>query len=147
MISNRAPYDRWRAGEGRALSEQQRIGARAFRRACASCHSGPDLSDGGFHAIAPASRDHGLGEVTGRRADDGRFRTPPLRNVALTAPYLHDGSAQTLGEATDSHGAIASGLGAEHRIAIVAFLGALTDRAFIGDPRYALPQSACGVAL
>lgn len=145
MISNNAPYDQWRAGNATALSDIELRGERAFRRTCASCHSGPDLSDGRFHAAVPASKDRGLGEITGRARDDGRFRTPGLRNVMVTAPYLHDGSASTIGQAIDRH--VAPRIAAGERAAIEAFLGALTDRAFTSDQRLSLPQSACGVAL
>jgi len=147
MISNRSPYDRWRAGEGAALNEGERRGEAAFRKTCASCHAGRDLSDGRFHAIGPGSGDRGLGEITGRARDDGRFRTPGLRNVALTAPYLHDGSAPTVAAAIDRHIGIAPRLGDREKAEIAAFLGSLTDRAFTGDRRLSLPQSACGVTL
>lgn len=157
MVSNRSPYDRWRGGQADALNEAQRRGERAFRKACASCHAGLDLSDGRFHAVASGSdapgsgdrgpNDRGLGEITGRAADNGRFRTPGLRNVMLTAPYLHDGSARTIGEAIDRHAAVARDLHAGEKEAIEAFLEALTDRAFTGDRRLSLPQSACGAAL
>jgi cytochrome c peroxidase len=147
MISNQSPYDRWRGGTRDALGEMAVSGERAFRKSCASCHAGPDLSDGRFHAVVAGSGDRGLGEITGRRRDDGRFRTPGLRNLALTAPYLHDGSAPTIAAAIDRHGAIAFRLGADEKRAIEAFLNALTDRAFTGDRRLSLPQSACGVAL
>lgn len=152
MISNQSPYDRWRSGARDALSEIQQQGERAFARRCAACHAGPDLSDGRFHRIEPGASDPeagdpGLGEITGRAADIARFRTPGLRNVALTAPYLHDGSAPTIAAAIDRHAGISHRLDAADRRAIEAFLDGLTDRAFTGDRRLSLPQSACGVAL
>ena len=103
------------------------------------------MSDGRFHAIETAGRDKGLGAVTGKARDHGRFRTPMLRNVALTAPYLHDGSARTLGEAIARHRGVR--LDAGQMAAIIAFLDAMTDRSFLSDRRYALPDSACGRAL
>ncbi|MCB9737023.1 MAG: cytochrome C peroxidase [Deltaproteobacteria bacterium] len=90
-----SPFDRFVAGDQQALSDAARRGMRRFVEVgCARCHSGPVFSD---------FRTHGIGVVS-RRADgtlddgagNGAFRTPPLRNVALTAPYMHDGSLATL---------------------------------------------------
>lgn len=162
MISDRTPYDRWRAGDRTALSPRQQQGEKLFRRNCATCHSGPDLTDGRFHAIElgkPArndggasrhtSSDGGLSEVTDKAKDRGRFRTPGLRNLMLTAPYLHDGSAATVTDAIDRHRAVAGARLPDNdgRAALIAFLDALTDRDFVADPRYSLPDTACGVAL
>ncbi len=78
---------------------------------CFRCHSGPLLSDGGYHNIGvpsygPGVRD-GIDEgrflVTGDPADRFAFRTPPLRNVAMTAPYMHNGTAPTLEDAIRQH--------------------------------------------
>jgi cytochrome c peroxidase len=144
LLSTDAPYDRWRAGDKGALTPLQLRGAASFRAQCASCHSGPDLSDRRFHAVLPAvAADWGLAEISGRARDAGRFRTPSLRNVAVTAPYFHDGSAPTLASAVDRHG-LARPLA--DRDAILAFLDALTDHAFLTDKRYALPGETCPVA-
>ncbi len=147
LVSDRSPYDRWRAGDRSALSGTEKSGARVFASQCASCHSGPDFSDSRYHAIGPAGGDRGLAEITGRAADEGRFRTPGLRNVALTDPYLHDddGSARSIEQALTRHDRI--GIDPESRGAVAAFLRTLSDRAFVTDPRYALPQAACGVSL
>ncbi len=147
LVSNQSPWDRWRAGDRTALTPPQREGARAFARSCATCHSGPDLGDGRFHAIEPAGADRGLAEISGKPGDNGRFRTPPLRNVALTAPYLHDGSAVTLADAIARHREATDRLSDADRQAILVFLGTLTDRAFVTDHRYSLPDSACGLPL
>lgn len=145
LASHDAPFDRWRGGDGSALTSLQRAGAGIFRRSCAACHAGPDLRDDRFHAIEPATADPGLGEITKRSADNGRFRTPGLRNVLLTAPYLHDGSARTPEEAIARHRAIP--LDEADTQVVIAFLGALTDRSFTTDKRYSLPDEACGVKL
>lgn len=146
LISTNAPYDRWRRGDQAALSPTERAGERLFTRDCASCHAGPDLSDGRFHRIEPATADRGLGAITGKASDDGRFRTPNLRNVALTGPYLHDGSATTIADAIARH-LMLKGPAQDERMTIIAFLGAMTDKDFVGEKAYALPDSACGVAL
>lgn len=72
------------------------------------------------------------------------FRTPSLRNVGLTAPYLHDGSAADIPAAITAHGASFS---AGDAADLIAFLGALTDQGFVTDPRYAMPVKACGKPL
>ncbi|HEX7858228.1 MAG TPA: cytochrome c peroxidase [Sphingobium sp.] len=144
LVSFDSPYDRYRAGDAGAMSEAAKQGAALFARACAGCHAGPQFTDGAFHRLeAPAQRDRGLAEVTGRAEDAGAFRTPGLRNVALGAPYFHDGSATTLGEAIDRHH-----LPLPVAMPVVfAFLETLTDRTFLTDPRLALPAKACGKPL
>lgn len=143
LISFGAPWDRWRAGDRSALSAEARQGADLFGQRCAACHAGPSLSDGRFHAIGAAGEDQGLGALTGRAEDAGRFRTPSLRNVALSAPYLHDGSARDLAEAIAAHGRDGA-LTPPERDAVIAFLSSLTDPAFATDPRHARPTRACG---
>ena len=121
---------------------------------CASCHAAPLFTDAAaadpvaaFHAIGPADgRDRGLAEVTGKPGDAGRFRTPSLRNVALSPPYLHDGSARTLSDAIRRHEA-AAGLGDADMASLIAFLDSLTDQAFVTDPKFALPKTRCGKPL
>lgn len=107
------PFDRALRGSPSAMSSEARRGMRLFfgRAGCSTCHSGSLLTDEGFHAIAmpqigqgkgdPAPggdnfADLGLGRETGDPADNYKFRTPTLRNVALTAPYGHDGAYATL---------------------------------------------------
>jgi cytochrome c peroxidase len=87
-----------------------------------------------------------VGEVTGSASDDGKFRTPGLRNVALTGPYMHDGQSPALIDSIRRHRAVApiDNLSATAGPDIVAFLGSLTDRHFITDRRLALPPRACG---
>jgi len=142
LVSRASPYDRG------AMSAQARAGQAVFARHCAACHAGPDFTDTRFHRLAPAdpaASDQGLFEVTGRPAHRGAFRTAPLRNVAVTAPYLHDGSAPALADAIARHGL--PPLPAAQQAQVEAFLGALTDQAFLSDPALALPQKACGRAL
>jgi cytochrome c peroxidase len=94
------------------------------------------------------AHDQGLIDVTGRAADMGKFRVPTLRNVALTAPYMHDGSVATLEQVIDRYarGGRASphqdsrirplSLSQAERADLLAFLGSLTDREFVADPRF-----------
>lgn len=144
MVSDDAPYDRWRRGQSDALASVQVSGAAVFARSCASCHSGPDLSDGKYHRLIAPTADQGLGEVTGNKRDQGRFRTPSLRNLSLTGPYLHDGSAATVREAVDRH---MLDLNDRERDAVLALVDAFTDQNFVRDRRFALPDMACGKPL
>ncbi len=115
-------------------------GAAIFKAKCASCHSGRDLTDDRFHRLRPAeARDRGLGEVTGRPADDSAFRTPSLRNVAVNGPWLHDGSAATLAQAIAAHPTADP----TDTPALVTYLHALTDRRFLTDPRFSYPDGIC----
>ncbi len=103
-----SPFDRYRAGDKTALNLSQKRGLEIYRTTagCADCHflepqnwSQPLLSDFGYDNLgAPAlgKKDPGLFAVTGDPADLGKFRAPSLRNVELTAPYLHNGSIKTL---------------------------------------------------
>ena len=103
-----SPFDAYLAGDTAALSPAQRRGKELFFGR-ASCHSGPQLTDQAFHALGlpafgpgrtrlhdPYARDRGRIAESNRLEDAYRFRTPPLRNVALTAPYGHNGSYPTL---------------------------------------------------
>ncbi len=155
LVSFDAPYDRRRRGETVAFPAEVRRGEVLFfgRAGCASCHAGPLFTDAAgrrpeaaFHRIdLPFSGDQGLGEITGRRDDDARFRTPSLRNVALSAPYLHDGSAPTLTGAIRRH-RVALDLSDRDVADLVVFLGDLTDERFAADPRFSLPKVSCEVA-
>ena len=133
-----------------ALGDQAREGARIFERNCAACHSGMNFTDSHYHRIGavppPDTADPGLAEVTGRPRDRGRFRTPSLRNVSVSAPYLHDGSALSLDAAIAAHTQITP-LSEADRSAITAFLAGLTDQAFLTNPAFSLPQDACGKPL
>lgn len=144
LVSYDAPYDRALRG-GPPLDPQAARGAALFRRDCASCHAGANFTDMRFHNVAVwTSADRGLGEISGRLADNGRFRTPGLRNVAVTGPYLHDGSASTIAQAIARHPGERS---KDEVTALVAFLDTLTDETFLHDKRFALPDTACGKAL
>jgi cytochrome c peroxidase len=176
LISGNTPYDRWAYGaDPDALNPDQRAGARLFfsgRLRCFRCHAGFNLSgpvryDGGespavrFHNTAlynengtgayPAPNT-GLHRITGRDTDMGKFRAPTLRNIALTAPYMHDGSIATLEGVLDHYAAggrsrthpqtakpgpntdpLMTGfsLTTEEKRHLIAFLHALTDPAFV----------------
>lgn len=104
LVSGEAPFDRWIEGDERAISEPAKRGFVLFntKARCAVCHQGWRFSDDGFHDIGLKSDDKGRGQViAGVLPLAYAFKTPSLRNVARTAPYMHDGSEKTLREAID----------------------------------------------
>jgi cytochrome c peroxidase len=106
LISANSPYDRWHykqeplpaaALRGKALYESERL-------ACAGCHGGPNFSDADFHNIGlyiGSKPDTGRARVSMRWEDYGKIKTPSLRNLTFTAPYMHDGRFRTLEEVID----------------------------------------------
>jgi cytochrome c peroxidase len=98
-LSAGSPFDRFFAGDTAALSPASRRGYTLFsgQARCGRCHAGPLFTDEDLHNTGVSwGRDAGRFEVTGLPQDRGRFKTPSLRNVALTAPYMHDGSLNSL---------------------------------------------------
>nr|WP_278254389.1 cytochrome c peroxidase [Sphingobium sp. BYY-5] len=146
MISYHSAYDRYQAGDRIALSPLAVEGARLFQaRGCTSCHDGVNFGGMNYHQLEPAQpSDPGLIEQTGRPDDAGRFRTPSLRNVALTGPWWHDGRAATLEAAIRRHPVAVP---VTDMPALLAFFDSLTDPDFIADPRLSRPDRACGKPL
>lgn len=114
LITPNSPFDRYLKGDASALTAQEAEGYRLFKEHdCATCHAGQTLGGQSFEYLGVAEDyfaartpeiafnddDKGLFGFTGDERDLHRFKTPNLRNVALTAPYLHDGSAATMDEA------------------------------------------------
>ncbi len=105
ISSGDSPYDRYVHGDREALSEQDREGMLIFRGKgnCTACHLGPTFTDERFHNTGVAWRDgrlldQGRFKLTGNAEHRGAFKTPTLREVGRTAPYMHDGSLKTLDE-------------------------------------------------
>ncbi len=164
LISYDAPYDRFRRGDQSALPNQARHGMALFSSLrCDACHAGANFTDLKFHNIglydqdgkgAYPARDHGLIEITEKSSDEGAIRTPSLRNVALTGPYMHDGSVKSLADAVRHHldgtsplkDAALRGVTANDADIgdLVAFLQSLSDQGFVTNPDFALPKLACG---
>ena len=107
ILSGNAPYDRYRAGDKKALSESAIRGMEVFFNIanCSSCHSGPNFTDFSFHSVGIGmdrpNPDIGRQAISGILSDRGAFKTPTLREVARTAPYMHDGSLATLADVVD----------------------------------------------
>ena len=107
VLSGDAPYDRYAAGDKSALSAAAARGYNVFfhKAHCSACHSGPNFSDAGFHnlgvGITQAEPDVGRMAISKQLGDRGAFKTPTLREIARTAPYMHDGSLKTLEEVVE----------------------------------------------
>jgi cytochrome c peroxidase len=98
LISPPTRFDRWVAGDAEALSPSEISGLQLFagKGRCISCHTGFAFTDHNFYDIGLRSADKGRGKEIGLRAADYAFKTPTLRELAWTAPYMHDGSLTTL---------------------------------------------------
>ena len=123
-----APFDRYLAGEDGAISEQAKRGFKTVQEAgCTACHSGPLFTNSTF-ATFNYGKDLGRYEVTKKEEDRSAFRVQSWRNVALTAPYFHDGSAETLEEAVRTMARMQLGKKLSKRQVgdITAFLKSLT---------------------
>ncbi len=98
LVTAPSPFDRYLAGDKDALSEDAKRGLELFQgeAGCVRCHNGPLLSDGKFYRLGESFQDEGRASVTKKQEDRYRFRTPTLRNVAQTGPYMHNGSLKTL---------------------------------------------------
>jgi cytochrome c peroxidase len=187
IISAQSPYDRYHyLGQDNAVSDSAKRGEELFfseRCACFHCHGGFDFSDavvtkgavdrpvefhnnGLYNLDGPISYppdNPGIYEHTRKPSDVGKFKAPSLRNIAVTGPYMHDGSIATLEEVVDHYAAggrtIAGGpyagdgsknpnkdgriggfpLPPQDRQDLVAFLRSLTDTEVLHDPRFANP--------
>jgi cytochrome c peroxidase len=177
IVSMKSPYDRYRwGGDSSAISDAAKRGELLFfsseRAGCFQCHAGWNFSSGirfergenaerednmrgGFFntgVAGYAAPNRGLYERTQQPGDIGKFRVPTLRNIALTAPYMHDGSLATLSEVIDHYSAGGKfshpnkspilrrfPLTEADKRDLIEFLNALTDRELLSDPRWSNP--------
>ena len=147
VVAHNSPFDRWIQGDVNAMTTQQVRGFEIFRDPgkgnCMVCHRPPNFTDNGFHNIGlPAfgKKNPDVGRFGQIPVDmtRGAFKTPPLRNIAQTAPYFHDGSARTLMDVVNhyttggvvttnlSPNMIKPNLSTQDKKDLVAFLEALT---------------------
>jgi cytochrome c peroxidase len=146
LVSPSTRFDRWTAGED-ALSAREVDGFMVFtgKAGCANCHSGWAFTDYAFHDIGLPGDDRGRGAVLRLEAAEHAFKTPGLREIARSAPYMHDGSLTALADVVRHYsGSIADratlspdlrrglSLNADEQAALVAFLGTLSSE---GDPQ------------
>ena len=142
LVSPPTAFDRWVAGDPVALSPSQIRGFELFtgKGRCSACHSGFSFTDHGFYDIGLPGRDPGRGPILGVPAADFAFKTPTLRELVWTAPYMHDGSLATLDDVVRhyEHGGVrrptkskdlpfAQPLAGRERADLVAFLESLSS--------------------
>jgi cytochrome c peroxidase len=156
LVSANSAYDRHLRGDDTNFDEAAKRGEEVFlsdRGGCFHCHpAGMLTNEGLFHNGTYAGGDDtGRELVTGRSGDIGKFKVPGLRNIELTAPYMHDGSLATLEEVIDQYdrGGIGDpttdpqivtlSLSSEEKADLLAFLRALTDPDFVTDARFRPP--------
>lgn len=98
LITNNAPFDRYLAGDTAAMGPKEIRGEKLFegKAMCHKCHDGANFTDDSFHSLGIATTDTGRGKFFDDASMNFRFKTPSLRNIELTAPYMHDGSLPDL---------------------------------------------------
>lgn len=169
VSSGRAKWDRVQDGKAE-FTQEERLGRNIFFESpddpmdikdggCFHCHIDPLFTDNNYlnNGIEDLEsiddfQDKGLGSLTGNRFDNGKFRTPTLRNIEFTAPYMHDGRFETLQEVLDAYNEGGHGLENEDQNlpkrfaleqkdqdALLAFLKTLSDTTFMNDARYKSP--------
>lgn len=153
MISFNSPFDRHYYYNEDVLSESEKNGMTLFfsdRLACSSCHSLPNFTNQGFanNGLYEDYEDMGRRRVTVSFNDDALFKIPTLRNIARTAPYMHDGSIPDLLSVFEHYNSGGSGhfnksdiikplgLTMAEKIDLLNFLNALTDETFLNDPTF-----------
>jgi cytochrome c peroxidase len=110
VLSGNSPYDKFKAGDEKALSESQKRGMEIFfsnNARCDSCHEGVNFTNGKYSNVGIGMDrpmpDLGRYVVTKQEEDKGAFKTPTLREVSRTGPYMHDGSLKTLEEVVEHY--------------------------------------------
>jgi len=104
VVSGNARYDEFKAGDQQALNEAEKRGLELFegKARCSQCHNGPNFTDERYHNLGVdwdnVRVDLGRYNFTGKEQDIGAFKTPTLREIANTAPYMHSGTFETLEE-------------------------------------------------
>ena len=158
MISSNSKYDKFvRNEEGGELTEVEASGLTVFQQKCATCHATDLFTDGSFRNNGlppnPQLNDVGRAEVSGSINDNYKFKVPSLRNVALTAPFMHDGrfgslesvlnfytngvvDSETLDDSLRTYDRLGIALHNEEKEGLLAFFELLTDETFINDERF-----------
>jgi cytochrome c peroxidase len=156
IISGNSPYDQYINGDKSALSESQVRGMNLFfseRARCSVCHSGIFFTDEKLHNTGVTTHyfDRGYAWITGDINDRGKFLTPTLRNVAQTAPYMHDGEIPNLTELVEHYNRGGRAfrnkdtlmrplnLNELEKHDLIEFLKSLSDEEFLKNPKYSNP--------
>ncbi len=152
LITGNSRYDQFLQGD-LELTEEENLGMNLFfseKLACGTCHSGHNFTDGGFHNIGlyEEYEDEGRFRITNDETDIGKVKTPSLRNVEVTAPYMHNGSIKSLenviehfdsgglGHRNQSEIIVSLNLTDKEKSALIAFFKTLTDHEFLNNPDY-----------
>lgn len=152
MYSYNSKYDAVKAGK-ESFTPQENSGYNLFAQKCASCHTEPLFSDYQFRnnglSVNVLYNDSGRAHITGNATDRYKFKTPSLRNIEKTAPYMHDGRFTSLDQCLEHYNSgiiisptldtqLQSGiiLSAQNKADIIAFLKTLTDTKFLTDSRF-----------
>lgn len=144
LVTPDSRFDQWLRGNDTALNDTELKGYQLYKTSgCLACHNGIAMGSGSFQKmglVSPYKTDNpatGLAGVTGKEEDKMKFKVPTLRNVELTYPYFHDGSAKTLEEAVKTMGTVQLGrqFTDEEATQLAAFLRTLTGK----QPQIALP--------
>ena len=154
LVSATSKYDKYKTSD-ETLSADELEGLQLFEQKCASCHSGELFTNQDYrnNGLDIVFADEGRARITESADDLGKFKVPSLRNVALTAPYMHDGRFKTLGEVLDHYaagvkqsptlapelqqnGVLGIPLSANEKQRLIDFLKTLTDYDFIQDERF-----------
>ncbi|MES2477612.1 MAG: cytochrome c peroxidase [Bacteroidota bacterium] len=154
LISGNSPYDQFQfQGKANALNTKEKKGKELFyssRTNCSQCHNGFNFTNYSFenNGIPPNSLDSGRMRLTKDETDRDKFKVPTLRNIVLTAPYMHDGRFKTLEEVVANYNSGGTphknksefikplGLSSEEQQELIAFLKALTDQTFINNQNF-----------
>ncbi len=154
LISGKSPYDLYLTqGFFPGFGNEEKQGMELFfseKLACGSCHSGFDFTNYGLlnNGLYTEYEDEGRFRLTGNPEDKGVFKVPTLRNIGLSAPYMHDGSMETLTEVIDHYSQGANGhINQDPRIQgfeisetekknLILFLHSLTDHHFTSNPLF-----------
>ncbi|MCA9926540.1 MAG: hypothetical protein KC421_29425, partial [Anaerolineales bacterium] len=157
LISDNSRFDRFVAGDETALTASEQRGLNLFRSErthCIECHTPPLFTDMSFRVVGAEGNDRGRAGVLFNGVE-GSFRVPTLRNVALSAPYMHNGSIATLEEVIDFYAAgggrvrdvenmdaLIQGfeISTQERADLIAFLRALTDESNLPEIPESLPS-------
>lgn len=161
MVSANSTYDKYiRKEKGGEFTSDELAGYALFKQKCNTCHTEPLFTDNSFRSngLELSPKDAGREMITLAIADFGTFRVPSLRNIALTSPYMHNGSIKTLANVLTHYnsgvknhtnldvklkqnGVLGIPLSATEQQQIISFLNTLTDNEFIHNPKFAeLPQ-------
>jgi len=153
LLSGNSLYDQYLNGNNSALSEDQKRGLDLFfgsKTNCTDCHNGFNFTEYTFenNGLYETYTDIGRMRFTNDSADFARFKTPTLRNIEFTGPYMHDGSMVTLEEIIEHYDSGGKafpnksleitplGLSAQEKSDLVAFLKSLSDPSFMSDSRW-----------